>query len=127
MCMEIKNITYEDAKSFINDKTLIIKHYYNYYSLINKGKKLSVVAAEIKNKTVKFHANYTPFEFRGNGYFTKLLKEVIDELRETGITYFYADCTDHSKNIYYNLGFKIKAFHIYKNFNITKMEKDYRE
>ena len=124
--MKIKRISYDTAKKFVNDKTLILQKQYIYYGLFNK-ELVSILGIKYTGyNKAKLHCNYTPEELRGNSYFSILLKSVIEKIKKEHNSFIItADCTDYSKNIYKNAGFKVKYLRIYKNFNITTMEFKY--
>lgn len=128
--MTIRKITYECAKSFIDDNTLIIKPIYQYYALFNDNDKiLSVLGAYVsigKTHKIKLHCNYTPAELRNHGYFSMLLNQIMKiYAKDMNVDTFYADCTDFSKGIYEKMGFKAMRTKKFKRFNITTMRYKY--
>lgn len=121
--MKIRRVSYIDAKNFIKTKWLIAKPTYEYYALCDKKDQLvSIIAISIndKAKVIKLHANFTPKENRGNGYFTTLLWNIIKCCDGYKII---ADCTEYSKGIYEKAGFIQKSpTKQRKYFQITRME-----
>ena len=66
--------------------------------------------------SVKLHYNYTYPEYRGKGYFSKLLEFAIERYKDYDI---YADCLIASRYIYLKHGFeeyKIKEFKNFTNY-----------
>ena len=68
--MKIRRINYEQAKDFIKVKWLTVNPQYLYYALFDDIEMVSVIALDVKGKKVTIHANYTPEQYRGKGYFT---------------------------------------------------------
>lgn len=118
---EIQEISFEAAQEFAKPgKNLILKRDYKYQALIVDNKVVSMLGYKESNNCVKLHCNYTPENLRGNGFFSRLLKQTIDRL--CGKT-FKADCLYTSKDIYLKAGFVLTEIKHYKSFDIYKVEK----
>ena len=117
---DIKTVSFELAKQFVRDDTLILKPEYDYIMLYHKGAPVSLLGVDImKSGVVKLHSNYTPVEYRGNGFFSLLLVYV--KRMHCGKK-LMADCTDFSKGIYAKAGFHKVFEKQFKRFTITRME-----
>ena len=118
---KIQEINYETAKEFAkHERNLILKPDYKYKALFIKGNIVSILGYKEKNNYIKLHCNYTPENLRGNGYFSMLLKETINDNCEKT---FIADCLLASKNIYLKSGFELISIKHYKSFDIFKVQK----
>lgn len=117
---EVRQISYEEARKFItNEKNLILKREYKYFALFYNNGIVSLLGLKEQGK-VKVHCNYTPIEKRGNGYFTRLLRVVMDLYEDKEIV---ADCLQASKDIYLRNGFELVCEKKYKSFTIYKVKK----
>lgn len=124
--MNVVQIKYIDAKQFANDKTLQFKVNYIYYALVNeKGEKLSIIGLSVQKSRIFLHANYTPEKMRKKGYFSKLLKTMMDmliELQPQKKTIAY--CTKYSVGIYLKAGFDLKKVYHYRSRDIYLCQMD---
>lgn len=118
----LQEVTYDKAVIFCKgEKNMIIKPEYKFYGLYHNGTMVSMLGMSEKNNKIKFHCNVTPEKYRKNGYFSTLLKLVIENKCKG--KYLHADCLEASKNIYLNCGFSLKYVKHYKMFDIFKVER----
>lgn len=118
----ISEITYEQAKTIITDRTLILKPDYTYYAYNRNGTPISVIAYSVSNNKIKWHSCYTVPDERNKGTFSTLLKEATKICKKMYNYSFLADCTEYSYRIFEKNGYTVKAVKPYKNFTIYKME-----
>ena len=117
----IKEITYNDIKDIkIDTYGVIKKDKGKYYGLFINDKLVAFLNIWRFNKWFKLDCNYTLPEYRGNGYFTTLLKYVIELYKNYPLR---ADCLDSSYPIYEKLGFNKVNEKQFKYFKVHYMER----
>ncbi len=113
----IAKITFEEAKELAKGRNeLILDKEGIYYGLFIDDKLVSMTSV-IEKKDIKLKANFTLPEYRGKGYFTKLLQYICANTGKK-IT---ARCLDTSLGIYLKNGFNKLWERQYKSFRITNV------
>lgn len=118
----IRELSYQDVCALrIHDKSLIFSPKAKYMALSVDNTIVSVTALQSNARGLKLQANYTFEQYRGLGYFDKLLKYVIMNYNCD----LYADCLPTSVGIYTRNSFKVYKIVEFKNFTIyyTKLER----
>ena len=109
----IKNIKIETYGVDIVDRGI-------YYAYLKDEKIVSIINITENKYYYKLHCNYTLPEYRGKGYFTELLKYILNIYYDKTLK---ADCLESSYKIYAKLGFNQKKEKQFKKFKIYYMEK----
>lgn len=110
--MKIKILNYDELSRCAGSTTEfnIILHdspHIIYYGLFNdENIVVSMMAVEFRKKSLKFRANYTPAQFRGNGYNQMLLNHLCILFKDYAIS---VEANNWSVKEYKNAGFTVKS------------------
>jgi GNAT superfamily N-acetyltransferase len=116
----IRKLNYQEIEGIAKKhRDLIFKENALYYGFMEDNRIVSIISLVEKATSVKLKANYTLPEYRGRGYFTALLKFVLERTDKRVL----ADCLDMSLGIYLKNGFIVKREKQFKHFKITYVER----
>ncbi len=113
-----QNISYEDEYDGIDDQCEHIVGYVN---------NTAVATGRIVIKNNKYYLGRIAVlkEYRGKGYATKLIKEMIEYLNKQKINEIYLSAQIYAKRLYQNIGF-VEFGEIYLDCNIEHINMVYR-
>lgn len=92
----------------------------NYYGIIENNNLVAITGILLYSNKAIFKNHYVLSEYRGNGYFKKLLDYSISIIKEKGIKKIEATCTNMSIKEYLKRGAKI--IKEYKNYKKILLE-----